>query len=98
MELETINLTPGEILRQLSLKHNVTELIGQPHYIVINAMEQYTKQECRNKVLECVRIIQEAFAQQYVTLNGRSREDQHILGNCITVLESDIKNQMKKLI
>lgn len=65
---------------------------------ILAMLDEYSAQQNRINILNCVKIVERAFSDQHKTLGSRSPEDQNILGNCITVLESDIKNQMKKLI
>ena len=43
-----------------------------------------------------IKIIQDCFDEQREKLKLRSLEEQTIIGNLLTVLESDIKNQLKK--
>ncbi len=88
-EIDVKPLTTEEIFN----KH-----VDHPDGSSESMMEHYAYQQTRIKILECVKIIEQVFLDQHKTLAGRSAEEQNILGNCITVLESDIKNQMKKMI
>ncbi len=92
--IENDKYAPKPPLTKSQISDKYLDVIGG----VDKAMEEYANQQVRIKILDCVKIVQEVFSDQGKALSGRPSNEQNILGNCITVLESDIKNQMKKLI
>jgi hypothetical protein len=65
-------------------------------------METHEQHELdRNKVVilkhEVLRIVKQTFCDAYETHKNRSPEDQNVIGNLITVLESELKKQIKEL-
>lgn len=56
------------------------------------------EERIRSRTKKCLEIVQSNFNEQFIRLPKRNTSEQNIIGDLLTVLESNIKNQIKKLL
>lgn len=72
----------------------------------INPEEPKVSIESAKEILElkrylvgkCISIVQSTMSREMATMKSRTQKEQDIIGSLITVIESDLKNDMKALI
>lgn len=52
----------------------------------------------RHIVADCLKVIERHFNDEMVTMKSRNQQEQNIIGGLLTVLEQEIKDEIKQLI